>query len=89
MNKRYIPLLILMLMATIKLTLVYRSRSELEVIGWLIYSLVALHTGWAYWRDKTMLSPPNFDFKDGKNGIARLLFISSFVACYFIGVIWG
>lgn len=83
------PLMLLVTMAMFKVSLVLGTRSKFEVIGWLIWSLVAFHTGWAYWKDKNMLSPPNFDFKDGKNGTARLLFVSGFVACYFIGVVWG
>jgi hypothetical protein len=87
MKLKAVPLLVILISGTTKLLYSLSTRSHFDIISGVVISLCFVQITWAYWKDKDMLAPPNFNFKNGDNGLPRTLFVVSMLICYLMFVV--
>ena len=89
MSKKFLPFVLGLLIAIIKMLQAIGTGDSFASFAWGLFSLAVIQITWAYWKGRDMLAPPNFDFKDGTNEFPRLLFALGAITCLLIGLLWG
>lgn len=87
MKLKAIPLFVVLIFGTIKLLYSLSTRNRFDIIYGVLISLCFVQITWAYWKDKDMLAPPNFNYKNGKNDLPRAIFVVSMLICYLLFVL--
>ena len=71
-----------------KLFILWQRQNTFDLLSWIFFSAIWIWVGWGYWKDKDMPAyVGNFRYNDGKNQLARTIFVVSMIVCFLIGFI--
>lgn len=87
MNLKVIPLFEILVLGTIKLMYSVNVKSRFDIIFGILITICFIQITWAYWKDKDMLAPPNFNYNNGENSLPRAMFVVAMMVCYLMFVV--